>query len=151
MEYHLRHCLSKLGNAVEVVVEVVLPVDNNGSPILSAFLRLDDVMESVGYLRWGDDDKVMPVTSEKEQKRLSSLVVDIQAKLLLVLPSYAVPTTYIPVRHFPLSLSGKSDRKRLRTMAAELSMTQLARFSTMVNSSSIPTENPPISLKEQQL
>ena len=151
VEHHLRNCLLVLVGVVEVVVERVVSAGKRSSPLLAAFLRIDQGMDSLGYLEWGEDEGSVPITSKMEQQRLESLISEIQAKMLLVLPAYAVPTVYIPLRRVPISVSGKADRQRLRCIAAELPMSQLAKFSVAANSSSKSTHESPLSPIEQQL
>ena len=152
VEHHLRQCLSALAaDIVEVVVEVIMPAGKKSSPVLAAFLRTDRIVDPLGYLMWGKDRASTPVSSEIEQKRLASLVGEIQETLLRSLPAYAVPPIYIPFRGFPLSVSGKIDRKKLRSIAAELSMAQLATFSSTTSNSSISLEDSPRSPVEGQL
>lgn len=121
----VEHQLQKVfSTTAEVIVEVVTPATNTGSPTLIAFLRM---AEKVGYLNWESDGSFV-VTSSTEQEVLRSLVTQAIASLSLVLPAYAIPTFFIPVQTFPYSVSGKLDRKRLRNIAAELSMTELDSF-----------------------
>ncbi|KAJ2980329.1 hypothetical protein NQ176_g2704 [Zarea fungicola] len=110
--------------ATEVIVEVVAPVANSGSPTLMAFLRM---AEEAGYLNWEQDGPSV-MTSPGQQRVLRALAKQATATLSLVLPSYAIPTFLIPVRSFPFAISGKLDRKKLRNIAAALSVAELESF-----------------------
>lgn len=151
VEHHLRNCLLALAGLVEVVVELVASAGERSSPCLAAFLRIDERLDSLGYVEWDEDKVSNPVTSELEQQRLKSLVSGIHARMLGVLPAYAVPTIFIPLRLVPISASGKADRNRLRRIVAELSISQLAEFSVTANSSSSPSPDSPLSPIERQL
>ncbi|KAI3339401.1 hypothetical protein F4824DRAFT_455296 [Ustulina deusta] len=121
----VEHQLQKVfPTTTEVIVEVVTPSRNAGSPTLIAFLRMT---EKIGYLNWEQDGSCV-VTSSTEQGVLRSLVKQAIASLSLALPAYAIPTFFIPVQTFPFSVAGKLDRKRLRNIAAELSITELDSF-----------------------
>ncbi|KAJ4145921.1 hypothetical protein LMH87_004752 [Akanthomyces muscarius] len=121
----VEHQLQKVfPSSTEVIVEAVAPTASSGSPILMAFLRMADNM---GHLKWEQDSPCV-MTSSSEQGLFRSLVTQATASLSLVLPTYAIPTFFIPVQSFPFSFSGKLDRKRLRNMAAELSVAELDSF-----------------------
>lgn len=121
VEHQLQKAFSA---ATEVIVEVVAPVANSGSPTLMAFLRM---VEESGYLNW-EQDGPRVMTSSSEQRVLRSHATQATATLSLVLPSYAIPTFFIPVQSFPFAVSGKLDRKKLRNIAAELSVAELESF-----------------------
>lgn len=53
---------------------------------------------------------------------------DLKKHLKTRLPSYMVPTLYLPISHVPLSASGKTDRKELSQLLAGLSAGQLSPF-----------------------
>lgn len=121
----VEHQLQKVfSGSTEVIVEAVTPADNFGNPTLMAFLKMD---RSAGFLNW-EQDRPCVVTSLDEQGLLRSLATQATTSLSLVLPAYAIPTFFIPVQSFPFSISGKLDRKRLRSMAAELSVAELDSF-----------------------
>lgn len=151
VEHHLRNCLLALTGVAEVVVELVVSAGERSSPFLAAVFRIDEGMDSLGYLEWREDEMSTPVISETEQQRLKLLISEIQAKMLLVLPAYAIPMIYIPVRRVPISASGKADRRRLRSIAAELPLSQLARFSVEADGSSNSAHISPSSPIERQL
>jgi hypothetical protein len=110
------------------LVEAITPVGSNTSPILIAFIS---GLESIGGLDWDDDNNPIPVISDGERENLSSLISNIEARMRLVLPAYTLPSFYIPLRQVPLAISGKADRKRLRSIVSQLSIKQLATsFST---------------------
>lgn len=120
----VEHQLQKvLPTAKEVIVEVITPAGSD-SPTLIAFVQ---PAAKAGHLNW-EQDGPRVVTSASEQAVLRSLATDATAKLSLVLPVYAVPTFFVPVQHFPFAVSGKLDRKLLRRVATELSVTELDCF-----------------------
>ena len=151
VEFHLRDSILAFADIREVVVEVVIPTGEAGSPILAAFLRVANAVDSFGYLEWAENEASLLITSKAERQRLASLVKDIRTKLLLVLPAYAVPSLYIPMRHIPLSVSGKVDRQRLRCISAELSLSQLSSFSEEGNGLAFPQQDVPQTPLERQL
>lgn len=55
-------------------------------------------------------------------------VLDVDARLKTVLPSYMMPSAYLPLVALPVSISGKTDRKRLRDLAACLPQDRLSEY-----------------------
>lgn len=47
-------------------------------------------------------------------KEFTSLSAEIMARLKTILPTHMVPSLFIPISYLPMTLSGKTDRKRLR-------------------------------------
>jgi len=154
VEHQLRDCIPATTGVVELVVELVQPAsDSSSSPILTAFLRTAGAAESLGYLQWTDDNNPTPTTSEVEQRRLSSLAASVEAKLSLLLPAYAIPSLYVPLRSMPLSVSGKVDRRSLRRIASAMPTKQLAGFLYTTNSPLSAQDSPskPIERRLQSL
>ncbi|RAK84850.1 hypothetical protein BO79DRAFT_231984 [Aspergillus costaricaensis CBS 115574] len=136
VEYQLQSCLTGLAIGVaEAVAEVVTPTGKTDvGPILFAFLRMasETAIDQVGYLDWEKEERGSPVivTSAAQQQNFSTLVTDIISGMTRILPPYAVPSIYVPLKRFPLSVSGKTDLKRLRSIAGQLTANQLAGFTS---------------------
>ncbi|KAL4748184.1 hypothetical protein BDW72DRAFT_196020 [Aspergillus terricola var. indicus] len=60
--------------------------------------------------------------------QLRESLLQLQATLIKTLPSYMVPSKYIPVKNLPLTASGKLDRRTLRTLLGGLKEEQLAQY-----------------------
>jgi len=143
VEHQLRNCIPATAGVVELAVELIQPVSGSGSsPVLTAFLRTAGAAESLGGFQWTEDDTLTPTTSELEQRRLSSLIAGVEAKLSFLLPTYAIPSPYISLRSMPLSVSGKVDRRRLDRIASALSTKHFASFIHTTNGS-ISVQNSP--------
>ena len=143
VEYQLRACLS---HPVESVVSVI---KINGQAALAAFLELEAPQNSLPGLTNGNAKAGSQTHISKSPAQLDafrSLTAGIETKLTSVLPSYMVPSLYIPVSRIPLSLSGKVDRRKLQLMVEDLSFDQISSFrETKTNKA------PPSSRIEQQL
>ncbi|CBF87069.1 protein easA [Aspergillus nidulans FGSC A4] len=61
--------------------------------------------------------------------QLRESFLQLQAALLKALPSYMVPSKYIPIKNMPNTASGKLDRRALRTLIGGLKEEQLAQYS----------------------
>jgi amino acid adenylation domain-containing protein len=126
VEHYMQKSLANAATVKEIVVELIVPFGENSSPILAAFLRLDpNHIDTFGYLNWQENCPSTLVTPGMEMQNLAKLVSEVKAELGKFLPTYAIPSIYIPVKRVPLSTALKVDRKSLRAMAREFSAAQL--------------------------
>jgi aryl carrier-like protein len=107
-----------------MAVEVILPAGAGGQEkaMVAAFLQLND--EACDALLGdgvfiNDDSPVQVVFPAEADKKLADL-----------LPSYRVPEIYFAMARFPITTSGKADRKELREMGASFTAQQLAEMRT---------------------
>ncbi|KAI5920857.1 hypothetical protein F4810DRAFT_713056 [Camillea tinctor] len=122
IEPKLRRCF---GRGVDVVVETIAFKDTNSSPILAAFVEFGD-----GFFHGREDlSRLSRVTREKLHfsKKMADMV------LRESLPSYMLPTAYIPVRRMPLTPSLKVNRKELQKLITGFSRNQLLGLSQVPN------------------
>jgi amino acid adenylation domain-containing protein len=106
-------CAIEAAEPEHCLVEAVTPAGSETSTMLVAFVCLNG-LESIGNLHWDNDNDSIPMMSDSERESFSSIASNIEARMRLALPAYAVPSIYIPLRQIPLAISGKADRKRLR-------------------------------------
>ncbi|KAE8822217.1 hypothetical protein PTNB85_10489 [Pyrenophora teres f. teres] len=109
------------GQRVELAVEVILLEGEKSNTILAAFLQLD--------VKTG---RAFPTNKAAETGSLAQVIFPVEAgkKLAERLPSYMVPDVYFVVTQLPITVSGKTDRKRLREIGASFSAQQLAEIRT---------------------
>ncbi|TID01454.1 Nonribosomal peptide synthetase 12 [Colletotrichum higginsianum] len=88
---------------------LVALIDDGGSPTGS------DLEESAAL-------HTSPLTEEFRQAAKET-----RRRLLEVVSAYMVPTLFIPINHMPMSVSGKTDRKRLKKLLQTLSMDEQMR------------------------
>ncbi|OAG09820.1 acetyl-CoA synthetase-like protein [Paraphaeosphaeria sporulosa] len=69
-------------------------------------------------------------------------------QLAAILPTYMIPTLFIPLFHIPFTANGKRDTARLRNISQELSYEQLRAFSLTEESEG---DSRPLSRREEQL
>ncbi|GAB1318076.1 hypothetical protein MFIFM68171_08286 [Madurella fahalii] len=125
------HLLSRCAEMGAVAVEVIEPDARQRNQTLAVFFTFDEVGDNTcphappveGY-----DSGVFLDIPDNVTPRLQ-LVRD---SLADVLPSYMVPTMFIPLSTFPTTLSGKLDRKFLREAAAKFPASLLNRYSLSV-------------------
>ncbi|KAH8891594.1 amino acid adenylation [Thozetella sp. PMI_491] len=114
VEARLRECLP---STVEVAVTLLHP--QVGEKMLASYLTVEQGEQ-------GDNDASLIVRSSIATSNLRTLIAGIKVKLRAALPSYMVPSVYVPIRSLPLSSSSKVDRKRLQDAASKLSWNELA-------------------------
>ncbi|KAK1914298.1 hypothetical protein P3342_007544 [Pyrenophora teres f. teres] len=118
IEHHLRECLPE---ATQMAVEVILPSEESKHATLAAFVRLEQDychIPAVGILAGGN---------WKAQAVTLSDIVDALAERL---PTHMIPTIFITLEVFPMTTSGKTDRKVLREIGASFTPQQLANVRT---------------------
>ncbi|KAI9745049.1 MAG: hypothetical protein M1818_001327 [Claussenomyces sp. TS43310] len=134
IEHQLKLFLDPWG----VVKSAVIYAKSGGNGFLVAFiLQREDIRE--------DDPNNIVLEISRESKRM---IMATEQSLADSLPSYMVPTLYVPVRSMPLLSSGKIDRRRLTHVASGLSAAQVAQYS-LVDSQELKRK--PVSIMERRL
>jgi amino acid adenylation domain-containing protein len=118
IEQHLRQCLPK---AVAVVVE---PIKLQGQPsfVLAVFIRNPEVQAATDIVVAMDKSAIPAI---------AVLARQVGTLLSERLPSYMVPTLYIPLTRIPLTVSGKADRRQLQHLASNLSAQQIKELRSL--------------------
>lgn len=108
-----------------IVSEAVI-FQGTDEPTLTAFL----------YKEGSTQDKTVssPAIFEDQTAEFSASVVDLVESVGKFLPNYMIPSAFIPIRHIPLTVHGKTDRAAIRLQASKL------RRPPPVTSVSIPEE-----------
>jgi amino acid adenylation domain-containing protein len=114
---------------VQLAVEVIKP-SGGAEATLIAFL-VEQKKNGMRHL----DGNVFGSFTNAFQKVLQEMT----RQLFKDLPSYMVPTAYIPLWKMPLLVSCKTDRKRLREVGSSITRQDLRRFSAAVSEKSEPT------------
>ncbi|EEY22270.1 HC-toxin synthetase [Verticillium alfalfae VaMs.102] len=126
------HALASVPGAKEVVVEVITPSgEGGGQQLLAAFVLLihQDHTKNDGFRTQGGAGV----------SALSGTLV-IEDSLSQRLPNYMVPTVWFAIDAMPLTLAGKTDRRKLREIGSSYSMVQLnAQRSGNTGDKRIPT------------
>ncbi|KAI2478308.1 Peptide synthetase, partial [Pyrenophora tritici-repentis] len=102
---------------VSIVVELVEPLPTQ-RPTLAVFVALGDA-----YTGSANAD-----LNKGNAQAIGRLLKGVPTGLKRCLPSYMVPAFYIPMRSFPLTMSGKTSRRLLRELGANLQLRELASF-----------------------
>jgi amino acid adenylation domain-containing protein len=116
IEFQLRQVVSTAaGVDNEVAVEIITTTDQRAQQLLAAFIHVVDERK--------------PMIGEPSLDAAPwSLVGEVKARMLDVLPKHMVPSAYIPISNMPITTSGKLDRAFLRRIGARLSMDELIGY-----------------------
>ncbi|KJX93932.1 non-ribosomal peptide synthetase like protein [Zymoseptoria brevis] len=101
--YHVQQCLSAASPVDKQSVTVLAEVDK-ASATLVAFIIPPDGLS---------------MTAQELKESINLLTVDTQQRLSSAMPSYMVPSSFIPLHKVPLTATGKLDRQHLRILARQ--------------------------------
>jgi acyl-CoA synthetase (AMP-forming)/AMP-acid ligase II len=119
VEYRVQECLPI---AKQVVAETIVPREGESSLVLAVFVQLPNSAVGGDKLQTDGPDSTMCSTFH--------ITHDVEGKLAAHLPSYMMPTHFFSVREFPLTITGKTDRGRLREIGRSFSIRQPAVMRT---------------------
>ncbi|EHK50755.1 non-ribosomal peptide synthetase [Trichoderma atroviride IMI 206040] len=112
VEHHARQHLLNNGEDVRLIAEIIVPKCSDNA-LLVMFICLP-----------GFDMEI--ATDEKLKAQVSALAEPLQEQLSKKIPSYMVPSAFIPVPAMPMTGTGKTDRKALREIVSKLTLEELA-------------------------
>jgi amino acid adenylation domain-containing protein len=147
VEQQLYRCMAELDGVkcAHITVEAVTPLGSKNVHLLAFVCFADPAPDLIPSLHWEETGKPAQVrATAPEQRRFSELVSSINTTARRILPAYAIPSLYVPMSRMPLAISGKTDRKELRTLVAQLSFKDLSAFMAASTSgiSEIEQEHP---------
>ncbi|CRG88172.1 Nonribosomal peptide synthetase 8 [Talaromyces islandicus] len=116
IEFHLKQLCPEIQSCA---VEMVRPKVQNEQPCLAAF-----VCSKVSVQKYkGGNDLTLPVTTE-----IRDYLLALKDALAQHLPSYMIPSLFVPLVYLPTSVSGKLDRQNLRELASNLTVPQISTY-----------------------
>ncbi|EHK21622.1 uncharacterized protein TRIVIDRAFT_52861 [Trichoderma virens Gv29-8] len=118
VEHHVRSCLLSRLEVHTAVAEIITP-KITGRSALVVFIQL----------------------LKTHDVSIGDVIDDVEHELCQRLPSYMIPTAFVPLENIPLGTSGKTDRKRLRQLGSDLTLEQLAGPGSSSDSKSQLTES----------
>lgn len=131
IESHIQSALAKEYEEVQIIAEVVSPQETSNS-MLVAFICFG----AATYQEMSESERL-----DLTKKATTPL----DEQLASQVPAYMIPSAYIPLESIPVTATGKTDRRRLREMAKELTWEQL----TATNSSDTERRQPSTPLEHQ--
>ncbi|KAI1275329.1 hypothetical protein F5Y07DRAFT_409348 [Xylaria sp. FL0933] len=114
VEHDIRQCYPL---STDAVVELVEPENRNRGPFLVAFI----------YTRAGEPTNSTEILALPSPK-FSLEAQEVENILNERLPTYMVPTLFLPVQRMPVTVTGKVDRHVLRQTVARLSQDDLLSY-----------------------
>jgi aryl carrier-like protein len=111
-----------------ILVELV---KRSGSPFLVAYV----LQESTEGTSMNNTGALLHPPSETFYDSIRAAVPLLQRTM----PSYMIPSAFLPLVQLPKGTTGKTDRKRLREYAASLSQTELETYSVITTSRRVPS------------
>ena len=127
VEVHLRTSFENNPPIPQVKALVASLANHNDASVLIAVIAVAGG-DSVGYLDWDTGGVSSLKTSAIEQERFRSWISPSKQKLAQLLPAYAIPSIYIPIRQIPLNSNGKTDRMKLLRLISAQSRYDLEQF-----------------------
>ncbi|WPB04508.1 uncharacterized protein RHO25_009154 [Cercospora beticola] len=118
IETHLRNCNLEVD---DLAVEVIRPSADPADACLVTFCALGD------YFAKGEETALG--ISATVRNKLAEIATSAKDRLAASLPSYAVPSVFLPLKSLPRTISGKTDRKALRHLGSSLGSHGLSIFS----------------------
>ncbi|KAJ5871120.1 nonribosomal peptide synthase [Penicillium soppii] len=117
VENHITRCLPEGYRAVADIIE---PVNvGPGRHYLAAFIVLPPSMQE------DKDDSLCNVWATRASNPLSSHIDQVKDSIRSALPGHNLPDFFIPLRHLPVTITGKIDRRRLREIASGFTTKEL--------------------------
>ncbi|KAJ6051217.1 hypothetical protein N7499_010580 [Penicillium canescens] len=127
IEHHIKaHCPGIL----QVAADVVSPAHLGGRKLLSVFIHVEEAgnqaQDATGIL--------LPMTES-----CHATMIEIETVLTKTMPPYMIPRLWFPISRMPLSTSGKTERKVLRSLGASLSEAQVTQYALGTGSKQEPS------------
>ncbi|KAJ3536859.1 hypothetical protein NM208_g6548 [Fusarium decemcellulare] len=110
VEHHVRKNFVN-GADIQMAAEVITPEGRD--PMLVVFVKVNANHHP---------------TEAEQRTAIMELTSGLEAKLIGDLPSYEIPVAYIPVVQIPMTATGKTDRRQLRSMGASMTLEHLANL-----------------------
>ncbi|KAL8730727.1 MAG: hypothetical protein Q9181_004565, partial [Wetmoreana brouardii] len=121
VEHHIRRSLK---GQLAVAVDVIQSADGASLQTLVAFVAPNEIITNSETER----EKLLS-NDPVFRSSLSPLLMNLNKTLLESIPAFMVPSHILPLYHIPLTLAGKVDRKKLRSLGSSLTVQALSDLS----------------------
>ncbi|KAF7169585.1 hypothetical protein CNMCM5623_002227 [Aspergillus felis] len=137
VEYHTKRAFPR---AEQVFAEVIVPSGRTSAPALAVFIRQQQADCSTSQATLKSPLFLSP------SEEFCRDIRDSLPYLADSLPPIMVPTIFIPLAHVPMTATGKTNRKELRTQSESLTWEEIELYSTTA-----ATKRPPVTGMETRL
>ncbi|KAF2276611.1 nonribosomal peptide synthase [Westerdykella ornata] len=124
IEYHVK---SKFPEGVQSAVELVAPASRSSAKALAVFFSMDESEENqlgnTAQPLSASDELLLPM-----DERLQQMCKTVENALAGVLPSYMIPSIFIPIAKMPWTTASKLDRNRLKNLVQNLTKEAMAPY-----------------------
>ena len=145
VEFHLHRCLAAIGTKKTPTVAAAM-INVNDTPTIIACIDISSEVEIP------EQDciftRVAPLCT------LPTSWQELPERLAAVVPSFMVPSAFIPFRGMPLTMSGKKDRKIIKNILTQLTVKDIRQYTNVGpedKSHYTHEKGPPSNLTEQKL
>jgi amino acid adenylation domain-containing protein/non-ribosomal peptide synthase protein (TIGR01720 family) len=118
IEHHVK---ANLPADVQSVVDLVIPQSKTSTKALAVFFTSEELSDDDSVREI--DEILLPMSST-----IAKMAESLKSALQSALPSYMLPTIYMPVKKMPWTLSGKLDRARLKAMVKATPLQQIGMY-----------------------
>jgi acyl-CoA synthetase (AMP-forming)/AMP-acid ligase II len=135
IEFHVK---SKFPEGIQSAVELVAPASRNSNKALAVFFSLDEDERNDAAATIQPVSSDLPAADEillSMDEDLRDMCKAMENSLAGVLPTYMVPSIFIPIKKMPWTTSSKLDRNRLRNLVQNLTKEAMTpyRLSSSMN------------------
>jgi amino acid adenylation domain-containing protein/thioester reductase-like protein/non-ribosomal peptide synthase protein (TIGR01720 family) len=123
----IEHAMKQFSQVLQVAADVTYI---GGRPLLSVFVNLEAVNKEVQ----GTTSDLLPMTDSYQ-----ATLIAIESALAKTMPPYMIPRLWFPISQMPLSASGKTERKVLRSWGSSLSEAQVNQYALGTGSKKEPS------------
>ncbi|RAK85527.1 acetyl-CoA synthetase-like protein [Aspergillus costaricaensis CBS 115574] len=118
-----------------VIAEIDVPKGGVGTPMLAVFICSDCYISEEPEATPSDETSLFAIPSDRFRADIAQLTRGLQSSL----PAHMHPSVYIPLQRFPVTLTGKADRRRLRDLIQQHTRDELRCYQSITNNSTPPS------------
>ncbi|KAJ4159570.1 uncharacterized protein LMH87_008468 [Akanthomyces muscarius] len=124
VEHHIRQAIP--ADSVEDIVAEMVQPSNSETKLLVAFFAM--------HRKSTDENHSADLT-----QRLAGITEGLEDRLRASVPAYMIPALYIPLAEFPLSATGKTDRRKLHSLVKSVDLAAATGAASSLGARRLPT------------
>ncbi len=125
-----RYTLAYVPGVSQAAAEIIVPGDDDANPMLAAFVvqEREDAESSSKGLTSSNVSHDTSSDVKRYAARVMTLDPEVEDVLAEQLPSYMIPSIFFVIDRMPVNTSGKTDRKKLKAIAASFTAKELIKM-----------------------